>query len=79
MHPPPRQAPRARDQTSGLRGTQIESSSAKSIITGIYKRAELIELGYSLLYTMAVVKGMLSMKDDAMADTQTITKMATNS
>ena len=30
------------------------------------------------LLTMAVVKGILSMNDDAMADTQTINNMATS-
>jgi len=34
---PPRQAPRASDHTNGFSGTQIESSLANSIITGIYQ------------------------------------------
>ena len=77
---PPRQAPRASDQTRGFRGTHTESSSPNSMITGIYKRYQIVGEGRGLhtVLTIAVVKGMLSINDDAMADTQTINNIATN-
>ena len=75
---PPRQAPRASDQTRGFRGTHTESSSPNSTITGIYKRYQMVGRELHTSLTIAVVKGMLSIKDDAMADTQTINNIATS-
>jgi hypothetical protein len=58
---PPRQAPNAKDQTNGCMGRSRVGFSANALTTGI----------------IMVVKGMLSMKAEAIPDTHKINKMAT--
>lgn len=62
MHLPPRHAPKARAQTSGRKVRQRSGEFASSQITGM----------------VAVVKGMLSMKEEAIADTHRMRIIATS-
>ena len=59
---PPRHAPIARAQTRGRRDRQRSGEFASSQMTGI----------------VAVVKGMLSIKEEATAETHNTSKIATN-
>ena len=59
---PPRHAPMARAQTNGRKDRHKSGDWAKFQTTGM----------------VAVVKGMLSMKEDAMADTHKMRTMAVN-
>ncbi len=62
MYIPPRQAPKASAQTRGLRERQSFSELASSIMTGM----------------VAVVKGMLSIKEEAKAEIHSTITMATS-
>lgn len=59
---PPKHAPKAKAQTSGRKVRQRSGELASSQMTGI----------------VAVVKGMLSMKEEAMADTHNMRTIATS-
>ncbi len=79
IHLPPKQAPNANVHTRGFNDKHTSEDSAIFTITGICSINTLVHYTLTVIVlTIACVKGILSINDEAIADTHNIITMATS-